>query len=287
MRRREALVCLAALPILLSCSGKESAVSDKTALMVSIEPQRYVLEQLVDSTYSVRSLVSHGTNPETFEPSTSERIAVDASPVYFATGVLPFEEKLKSSTSAIFVETSDGVDLLFDTHGHNHSEEGHDHDADPHYWSSISGVRTMSANMAKALCESFPEDSILFKRRLEQYNCHLDSLENALTSKLAGREGVSFAVWHPSLSYVARDFGLNQITLGLEGKDMSAKGLREAIEKAKARNVKVFFFQKEYDSRQAQTINDALGSVFYEINPLDYNWESQLTGLIDEIARAQ
>ena len=60
------------------------------------------------------------------------------------------------------------------------------------------------------------------------------------------------SVWHPSLSYFARDYGLEQISLGTEGKEMSAKSLTEAIDKARDKGVGVFFFQKEYDSRQAE-----------------------------------
>ena len=281
---------LALAASLASCGYDNGDTSGKTVLMVSIEPQRYILEQLVDSTFEVQSLLGRGANPETFDPSTSQRRAVDQSALYFATGVLPFEQKLaESAHSTEFVSTAQGVELLYGTHGHSHAQgedHGHSHDeADPHYWSSVEGGRAIAKNMAEALSKQYPQQKEQFGQRLESYNAHLDSLENYLNSQLSAHEGESYAVWHPSLSYFAKEFGLNQLSLGLEGKEMSAQGLGHAIDEAREHSVKVFFFQKEYDLRQAETINSGIGSRMIMISPLEYDWESQLKLIADEIAR--
>ena len=271
--------------LLVSCTGKEGA-TDKKTLAVSIEPQRYVLEQLVDSTYSVVTLLSRGANPETFDPSVADREKVERSAVYFSTGVLPFEHIIEESSSTPVVGTSDGVELIYGTHAHAAGEDcGHHHDADPHYWSSVSGMKAMARRMAQTLSELSPAESDAVARRLRAYEQHLDSLDAAVRIILEGRDGAAFAVWHPSLSYVARDYGLRQITLGVEGKDLSAKGLRQVIDKAKENNVAVFFFQKEYDSRQSEAVSSGMGTRVVEINPLEYDWESQLITIANEISR--
>lgn len=279
-----ALLCLTAF---FGCRDKAAPDTDGLSLMVSIEPQKAILEQLVDSGTPIAVMLGRGANPETFDPATGERIAAENADIYFATGVLPFEKVLQQSApSTTFVDTSVGVDLLFDTHGNcNHHHNGEGHDADPHYWSSISGARATAVNMARALAEADEENAKVYARRMVAYMAHLDSLENRLTTTLKDAPGATFAVWHPSLSYFARDFGLRQIALGQEGKEMSAKSLRQAIDNAKDAGVRVFFFQKEYDSRQAETINDGIGSRLVSINPLDYDWEGQLTLIADEIAR--
>lgn len=271
--------------LIASCTHKHDADAD--LLLVSIEPQRFILEQLIDSGMTVRTLLDNGTNPETYDPSSSERIAVDNADIFFTTGVLPFEKTLeKSAQGTKFVDTSAGVKLLFGTHGHSHHHEGEHHlDADPHYWGSISGVKTIAVNMAKALMEMYPDKAQHISARLDRYTLHLDSLDNAIAAKLEASKGASFVVWHPSLSYFARDYNLNQLSVGQEGKEMSAKGLKDAIEKAAESNAKVFFFQKEYDSRQAQAINEGIGSRLVIINPLEYNWEDQINLIADEIAR--
>lgn len=271
--------------LLVSCTGKDGAADTRT-LAVSIEPQRYVLEQLVDSTYTVVSLLSRGANPETFDPSVADREKVERSSVYFSTGVLPFEHIIEESSSTPVVGTADGAELIYGTHAHAAGESvDHHRDADPHYWSSVSGVRAMARCMAETLSELSPAEADAIARRLRAYEQHLDSLDAAVRTILEGREGAAFAVWHPSLSYVARDYCLRQITLGVEGKDLSAKGLRQVIDKAKENNVAVFFFQKEYDSRQSEAVSSGMGTRVVEINPLEYDWESQLITIANEISR--
>lgn len=256
-------------------------------LVVSVEPQRNILEHLVDSTFTIRTLLSRDANPETFEPSMKERVRVDSAAIYFSTGVLPFEKVLENSADGSrFVATSTGLDLIYDTHSH-HDGSSHHGAPDPHYWSCIEGARTIARNMADALSTSFPTDSSMISERLVAYEAHLDSLSSMITGRLTGHQGDSFAVWHPSLSYFAREYGMNQISLGTEGKEMSAKGLKDAIDKAKNMGVKVFFFQKEFDSRQAISINDGIGSTIVSIYPLDYDWEKQLILIANEIAGAQ
>ena len=59
-------------------------------------------------------------------------------------------------------------------------------------------------------------------------------------SRAYGKRGSSFLVWHPSLSYFARDYGLHQIALGgAEHKEVSIPALREAIEEARGSGASV------------------------------------------------
>lgn len=285
MNRLPVLIIAVAALLLPSCSKEQAeAKHDSKLLIASIEPQRNILEQLTDSTFTIRTMLARGADPETFEPSMSERLKVDSAEIYFSTGVLPFEATIQNVASGThFANTSQGIEFIYDTHGHG----GHEHHglADPHYWSSIEGVRAMARNMARSLYSRYPEDSAAVSERLIIFNEHLDSVSAYISSQLSSHKGESFAVWHPSLSYFARENELKQISLGTEGKEMSARSLRDAIDKAKKNGVKVFFFQKEYDSRQAQTLNDGIGSRIIEIFPLDYDWEKQLKLITDEIAR--
>lgn len=272
-----------------SCTG---TTDDKELLLVSIEPQRKVLEQIVGDQYRVEALLANGSDPETFDPSAADRMKLDRAAMYFGTGVLPFEEKLRQASKGKYADAGEGIRLLYGTHAHHNQESDfhdncHQHEADPHYWSSIKNMRIMAANMREAVEQI---DTVGTAERILRYNAYvksLDSLDNSIRQRLNSAKNTSFAVWHPSLSYFARDYSLRQLSLGMEGKDLSAKGLREAIDHAIADSVHVFFFQKEYDSRQAEAINNAIGSRFVVIDPLAYDWEEQLSIIADEIARPQ
>lgn len=289
MKKLDFPVFAAVVTLMFSCSHNQG---DKQLLMVSIDPQKQILEQIAGPAYKVETLLSRGANPETFDPSTAQRMAVDNACIFFATGVFPYENTLAESSTTVFVDTSNGVDFIYGTHSHSHHGDGGDnhHDSktpDPHYWSSIEGAKNIASNMARAMIELYPDSALAVNGRLNRFNAHCDSLKTAINHTLASHYGRAFAVWHPSLSYFAREFGLKQISLGIEGKELSAKGLADAVDKARQENARVFFSQQEYDSRQAVAINDALGSHLVTVNSLDYDWEGQLKTISDEIARAQ
>lgn len=91
-------------------------------------------------------------------------------------------------------------------------------------------------------------------------------------------------MWHPSLSYFARDYGLHQIALSPEGKEMSVEDISRAVETARRDSARVMFFQKDADSRQAQTVNDQIGARVVEINPLDYDWKGEMLNIANAMA---
>ena len=282
---RSLIFATAACIFLYACSSSATKI-EKPLLMVSIAPQEAVAEAIAGDDFEIGTMLKRGANPETFDPSTSERVKIDKAEVFFSTGVLPYEQTLKNSVASTpFVDTSKGVNLIYGTHGHSHGAGREEDTPDPHYWSSVEGIRNIAINMCSFLKEKYPDKASIFDRNLSLYESHLDSIAGYISSVLAEVPVRTFAVWHPSLSYLAKDYGLEQIAVGMEGKEMSAKNIREAIDHAKEGGVRVFFFQKEYDSRQAETINDGIGSRLIEINSLDKNWEAQLKLICDELSR--
>ncbi|MDE6854026.1 MAG: zinc ABC transporter substrate-binding protein, partial [Muribaculaceae bacterium] len=156
---------------------------------------------------------------------------------------------------------------------------------DPHYWTSVSGMRTMARNMARALSVQNPDSAKIYTDRLAAVTARLDSIDSEISNRVAKSTTHSFAIWHPSLSYFANDYGLEQVPVGMDNKEMSARQLREVIDHARGDSIRVFFFQKEYDRRQAETINEAIGSRIVTVDPLDYDWDDQMIQIADELAR--
>lgn len=277
------------------CTRKEAA-ADRPLLMVSIEPQKWILEQLVGDDYAIGTMLDRGANPETFDPSMEKRLQADKATAYFSTGAFPFEESLAKSLPdrTRIVNTSDGIEPIYGTHSHTHNHtsghsHGHDCDhhgeaTDPHMWTSLKNARIIARNMAEALADLDPAEAATVNRRLATLEQRLDSIDKATADRLEGASR-SFAIWHPSLSYYARDYGLNQIAVGQESKEMPAGQVRQVIDNARNANVKVFFFQKEYDNRQAESINSAIGSRMITIDPLAYDWLGQIELITNEIAR--
>lgn len=289
-RIRKLLFVVTTTVIFISCSKNER----ENVIVVSVEPQRALLEEIVDDKFKVVSVLSAGANPETFEPGMQMRRNLDNAQAYMITGYLPFEKKLAESIDddVIIVDTSEGIEPVYGTHVHlhNHSHDCHHHhehgEADPHTWTSVKNAKRIVANMYESVVKIDPLNQDYYTARYIRLTERLDSLDNAMTARLdTAVASHTFAIWHPSLSYFARDYGLEQLSVGFENKEMAASALHDMIIKAKENGVKVFFFQKEFDSRQAETLNNEMGTTLVTINPLDYDWEQQIERIVSALCQ--
>lgn len=251
-----------------------------------------MLEKIAGDMFNIVTLMPNGNNPETFEPAVSDRMAVDRSRIFFTTGFFPFENALSLTLSGDteMVNTSDSIDKIYGTHDHNdnHAEFLHQADAeqtpDPHVWASVKNARAICRTMADALVRIDPDNASEYEGNYQKYAAHLDSLDRAYAARLAGVTPRTFMVWHPSLAYFARDYGLEQLAVSSESKESSMKQLRKVIDEGRADSVRVFFYQTEFDSRQAQAVSDGVGATLVPISPQNYDWEKELTHIVDALA---
>lgn len=273
--------------VIATACGKSG---DDNVLVVSVEPQRAILEDIVGDRFEVVTVLTPGSNPETFEPTMATRRMIDRARAFFTTGHLPFEDALAESIPAevVVYDTSKGIEPVYGTHGHDHDHDGHHHGdgADPHVWTSVRNARIIAGNMLDAVVDIDPDNAGYYRERYTALDNRLDSLDRVLTARFDSLTGTrAFAVWHPSLSYFARDYGLEQVSVGFENKEMPARQLARVLDEARHHDVRVFFFQKEYDSRQAETLNKEMGTRLVIINPLDYDWEKEIERVAEELAR--
>ncbi|MDE6178126.1 MAG: zinc ABC transporter substrate-binding protein, partial [Duncaniella sp.] len=240
-------------------------------------------------------VLSKGANPDKYDPAMPPMINIQKSEAFFRVGNVGFEAALidkihDSNPDLPIFDTSRGIDPVRGTHAHHHPRGAVDAvddelAVDPHTWTSVKNARIMARNMLDALVEIDPEGKGLYTRNYEKFDARLDSLDRAYALRLAPEAGKAFLVWHPSLSYFARDYGLEQVvTGGAEGKDMSATGLREAVENARSHNPRVFFSQKDLDTRQVASLNAEIGAREVLINPMSYDWAAEMDRIVDALA---
>lgn len=277
-----------ALAIIFSCSKPEHSPT----LAVSIEPQRFLLEQIAGPKWKVTTLLTSNSDPENFDPPVSVLRSAMGARAYFMVGGMPFEKKIVESmlqTSPIeTIDCSQGIELLHGTH--ESCAEHHHHDADdtdPHVWSSVKNARVMASNMLDGLIKIDPENTDYYRDNYSRLAQRLDSLDSAIASTLAPYSGKSFMVWHPSLSYFARDYTLEQIAIGMENKEMSAGEFRRRIDMARHHNASVLFLQPGYDAGRSAEVALQAGADTCTVNLLDYDFIAALSRVANAIASPQ
>lgn len=280
-----ALICLAAIAamILISCGN---SVQEKRMITVSILPQKFMLKKIVGDRFEISCMLNEGNNPEAYEPSMTHLMNIEHSVAYFCIGYIGFEDAIVgkahvNNPNLKIFNTSKGVEVIRGTHI---SPEGEHNEADPHLWTSVANAIKISQNMLAAVVELDPDNADEYTRNFNAFKSELDSLDSRIKSQLAGKQGSAFLVWHPSLSYFARDYGLRQVSLEYEGKEIPIDKLKQNIDAARESGAHVLFVQREFDSRQAETIGEELGVKMVKINPMSYNWETELENIANAIA---
>lgn len=270
---------------LVSCARN---IDSKPVITVSIQPQKYFLEKIAGDRWEVKCLLSNGANPESYDPAMTHLLNLESSKAYFRMGNIPFESaiinKVHNNNPALRIyNNSDGIEIISGTH--SHGDIKHTDAPDPHTWTSVKNARIIARNMYEAMTDLDPEHKNTYSKNYRNLIQSLDSLDASLDSILSPCRGKAFVVWHPSLSYFARDYGLRQISLSPEGKEASVNMMQEAVDSARASGAEVLFFQKEIDSRQAETANEQIGTEMVSINPLSYNWNKEIINIANAIAR--
>lgn len=278
--------------LLFGCQSNRKTDSNSVTVSVSILPQKYIVDRLSDSTIEVNVMVPPGTSPEMYEPSPVQMKGVANSVVYFAVGPLEFEgtilPRIKGLNPNIrFVNLSEGLSLI---EGHKHHEimGEHNHETcyDPHIWTSTKEFKQMVTGTCNELCNIFPEEKTTFLSNLDKLQKEVDELDSMLQKVTETAETKKFLIYHPALSYFARDYGLTQISIEEDGKNPSAQHLAVLVQLAKAEKLKSVFIQSQFDSRNAVILSQEIGGDVVSIDPLGYDWMSIMTDLKDKMAKA-
>ena len=272
------LIPILTIFICFAC-GNTAQKSEKAILTVTIEPLRYFTEAIAGENYQVVSMVPKGSSPESYDPTPQQLVNLSKSQAYFRIGHIGFEQawmkKLEANCPDMKVyDTSKGIDLIRDK-GHWHGDHFHEGGVEPHIWNSTQNALIIVDNIYQALCELDTTHQADYKYRLDSLKQSIQQTD-AETRRLLENADSTFLIYHPALSYFARDYGLKQISIEEGGKEPSPAQLKKLIETCRNENVHTIFVQQEFDQRNAQLIAHELGIDIVSINPLSYDWTEEM-----------
>ena len=279
---------LAALLLMVTgCGKKKEQDQHKNLITVSILPQKYFVEQIAGDHFEVNVMIPPGANPVTYDPAPSQMQKVEQSSAYIRVGYLVFERAWMNNIRGINPEMevfdqSEGVDLIHNASGKHASEKG----IDPHIWTSPRAVKKQVQNIGDFLIQLDPANQETYEENTRRFVARVDSLDRMISSRLKGMQGSSFLIFHPALSYFARDYGLNQISLEHEGKEPSPSRLKEIIERAEDSHIEAVFVQKQFSTDEAQTLARELNAEVIRIDPLAYDWLENMESMSRTIVEA-
>ena len=271
---------------ILSACGNTTQKSEKPILTVTLEPLRYFTEAIAGDNYEVVSMVPKGSSPESYDPTPQQLVNLSKSQAYFRIGYIGFEQawmkKLEANCPNMKVyDTSKGIDLIRDK-GHWHGDHFHEGGVEPHVWNSTQNALIIADNIYQALCELDSTHQEDYRKRLDVLKQTIRQTDANIRTLLENADS-TFLIYHPALSYFARDYGLKQVSIEEGGKEPSPAQLKALIETCRNENVHTIFVQQEFDQRNAQLIANELGVNIVSINPLSYDWVKEMIRIAEAL----
>ncbi|MBR6621025.1 MAG: zinc ABC transporter substrate-binding protein [Bacteroides sp.] len=262
----------------LTACGSAPSSGEAPTLTVTLEPLRYFVEAIAGDKFQVECMVPKGSSPETYDPTPQQLVKLSQSQAYFRIGYIGFEqvwmEKLQANSQIKVFDTSRGITLIH-ADGHWHGDHFHEGGVEPHVWNSATNAVIIAENIYTALTELDTTNQSYYKERLDSLKQTIQATDKHIR-KLLRNADHSFLIYHPALSYFARDYGLEQISIEESGKEPSPAQLKALIETCRKEQTRVIFVQQEFDTRNAQLIADELGVQIVPINPLSYDWPAEM-----------
>jgi len=272
--------CLAGLlGLVVGLAGLRAAAAEPLRVTVSIPPLQGLAARLGGERVAVSSFMNETQDPHTFSPSPRAVASLGRSALLFTVGI-DFEaavcEKIRQAFPGVeIVDVSAGLSRSPGAACSGHGHEGHDHaeheqDAvgDPHLWLSVPNLLHMAGRMAEALERRLPEQRQAIAANLAGLRQEFEAAHADYARRLEGLRGAVFYVYHPSFGYFARDYGLVQQAVEIDGKSPSPRQLSALIAQAGEAKVRVIVVQPQFPQRSAQILSERIGGQVIAINPL-------------------
>ncbi|HFE3923081.1 TPA: metal ABC transporter substrate-binding protein, partial [Enterococcus faecium] len=257
----------------------------KLEIVTTFYPMYDFTKNIVGDEANVDLMVPAGSEPHDYEPSAKDMAkAHDADVfVYHNENMESWVPKAKESWKKAGPNVVEGTkDMILlpgsEEEDHDHGEEDHHHELDPHTWVSPKMAIKEVSNIKDQLVKLYPKKAKVFETNAEKYLTKLKRLDADYTTSLKEAKQKSFVTQHAAFGYLALDYGLIQVPIaGLSPEEEPSSGrLAELKEYVKKNKINYIYFEKNANDKIAKTLANEAGIKLEVLNPLESLTKEQM-----------
>jgi len=266
-------------------TGTGQAEGKQVSVVTSFYPLYFLASEIGGDHVKAVNLVASGVEPHDWTPKSRDLDTASKAQLFLYHGaglegwVDGFLKGLSKDSKVVTKEISKGIPLIEgteDEHEHEHEEhaeeEGHEHGGlDPHTWVSPKSALTLAENVKNSLIEADGANQADYEKNYEALKLKLEAIDAEYTSKLAQTSNKNIVTSHQAFGYLARDYGLKQISImGLSpDAEPRAQDLLKIAKFVKANDVKYIFFEELVSDQLAKTLAGEADVETMVLNPLE------------------
>ncbi len=239
------------LPISLSACNKAKSEDEirKLKIIATIFPQFDFAREIAGDKAQVQMLITPGTESHSFEPTTSDIMAINECDIFIYTGGESdswIDDLLRTTDNPhmSMVSLMDCVDTVEHIEDTPHTEHGHNHNhshADEHVWTSPVNAMKISEEICSLLCAKDPANADYYRASLAQYLEDLRALDSDFKEVTASakRNTFVFADRYP-LTHFSTEYNLEHYAAFSgcsDDTEPSAATVAKLIDKVKEENI--------------------------------------------------
>lgn len=267
--------------------------NEKIKIVTTLFPQYDFARQIAGDKAEITLLLPPGAESHSFEPTPSDIITINNADIFIYTGkyMEPWAEKLIQSTDSDTInilDVSNGITLAKEEHEHEHDEEeheeddpghdaeeqehdendehggdGHNHEYDPHIWTSPVIAKKMVDNIAASLCYVDSENASYYKSNAENYKEQLDVLDAEFNEIVS--TGIRNKVYFGgrfALHYFTEEYGLEHESAYdncSSETEPSAHDIAQIIDEIKKNKIPAIYYEELTDPKVSRSISEDTG----------------------------
>jgi len=289
----------------INCTKKadKDVNEEKIRVVVSILPQAEFVERVGEDRVIVTVMVPPGASPHTYEPTPGQLQEISKAKIYAKVGSgIEFElawmdKIIKMNGEMLVVNCAYRVKFIAVSYKYGEAAVYYEYDEsdeaksdlkgiDPHIWLSPANAKIMVENIYEGLVQIDPENQKYYKKNLDSYLLELDKLDDEIVQTFSGKENKKIIVFHPTWTYFAKDYGIEQIPIEEDGKEPTAKGIEDLISQAKEYNIKVIFASPEFSTKSAETVAREIGGEVFLVSSLKKDYLENMRKAAEDFAGA-
>jgi zinc transport system substrate-binding protein len=149
---------------------------------------------------------------------------------------------------------------------------------DPHVWLDPQNMMAMTRAVSEALADLDPDGREIYERGRDAYLAELERLDTEMEAGLAQCASDVIVTSHRAFEYLARRFGLTQISIaGISPEVEPSPSTLEAVAAAAAAdNVSVIYFEENLPPDLAETVAREIGADTAVLDPVETLSDEQL-----------
>lgn len=251
------------------------AAQDKTTVVVTIAPQAVFVREVAGDLVNIVTMMPPGANHETYSPPPQDMEKLSSAKLYLAMG-LPSERANLLPKLAEMNRNMKIVDMqneVAQIHAPRYFAPG---DPDPHIWLSPKRAVVMVQLTAKELSLIDPANQAVYEANAARFVGQIEAADREIQATYKDFTTRTIIVYHPAFGYFAEDYNLTMVALEEEGKEADPKRMREIIDMAREKGIKVIFYQEDIDGRQSQTFAEELGGQAEKVSPMATDYVENL-----------